>query len=408
MRIELERLRADLETLADFGRCERPGINRVSFSPADMAGRAWFLERLQAAGLEAHMDGAGNVCGLWAAGGGARVMSGSHLDTVPQGGLFDGALGACAALECVRALKQSGFEPARPVEVVGTAEEEGRFGGMFGSQALAGRLSADWIEAAESDAGERLVDALSVNGLTVEGALAAARPPGSIKAFLELHIEQGPLLEARGLALGVVEGVSGVFNWTVRLHGRANHSGTTPMELRADAFAGLADFAAGIPALIAEVGGPQTRITVGRVELQPGYAHTIPGRAEFALVVRDLEEAVMDRLSVACRRRLEAAAQRHGLRLELLDNGRLEPTACDPGLVRLLTEEAQAMGHPALAMPSGAGHDAQTLSHLAPAGLIFVPSRGGVSHAPEEWTDWSDVLAGTELLGRALRRLASA
>ncbi|MEX0760213.1 MAG: M20/M25/M40 family metallo-hydrolase, partial [Tistlia sp.] len=144
MDIDLERLRSDLETLADFGRSARPGINRVSFSAADMAGRAWFLERWREAGLEAAMDGAGNVCGLWHAGEGPRVMAGSHLDTVPEGGLFDGALGACAALECVRALKESGFEPARPLEVVATAEEEGRFGGMFGAQALAGRLTADW------------------------------------------------------------------------------------------------------------------------------------------------------------------------------------------------------------------------------------------------------------------------
>lgn len=408
MRIDLARLRADLETLAEIGRSERPGINRVSFSPADMAGRAWFLERLREAGLEARLDGAGNVCGLWNAGAGPRVMSGSHLDSVPEGGPFDGALGACAALECVRALKESGFEPARPIEVIGTAEEEGRFGGMFGSQALVGGLEAGWIEQAASDGGERLVDALKGAGLTVEGVLAAAREPGSLHAFLELHVEQGPLLEARGATLGVVEGISGVVNWTVRLHGRANHSGTTPMELRADAFAGLARFAAGIPALIERVGGGQSRITVGRVELQPGYPHTIPGLAEFSLILRDLDGAVLDRLVAACRAALEAAAAAHGLGLEVADNGRLEPTACDPGLVALLEEEAAALGRAALRLPSGAGHDAQTLAGFCPSALIFVPSRGGVSHAPEEWTDWSDLGAGTELLGRAIRRLASA
>ncbi|MEX0759811.1 MAG: hydantoinase/carbamoylase family amidase, partial [Tistlia sp.] len=252
-----------------------------------------------------------------------------------------------------------------------------------------------------------LVDALAANGLSVEGALAAARPKGSVAAFLELHVEQGPLLEARGLPLGIVEGISGVINWTVRLSGRANHSGTTPMALRADAFAGLAAFAAGIPALIERAGGPESRITVGRVELQPGYPHTIPGQAEFSLIVRDLEEAVLDRLAAACRDELAAAAAGQGLGLSILDQGRLAPTACDPCLIALLQDEAEALGRPALTMPSGAGHDAQTLLSLCPAGLIFVPSRGGVSHAPEEWTDWADVAAGTELLGRALRRLAS-
>jgi N-carbamoyl-L-amino-acid hydrolase len=179
------------------------------------------------------------------------------------------------------------------------------------------------------------------------------------------------------------------------------------MELRADAFAGLSAFAAGIPALVETGGGPQTRVTVGRVELQPGYPHTIPGRAEFSLVVRDLHEPLLDRLAEACRTALQAAAARHGLGLEIADNGRLAPTACDPSLIALLEEEAAAMQAPTLRMPSGAGHDAQVLSQLAPAGLLFVPSRGGVSHAPDEWTDWSDVRAGTELLGRALRRLSS-
>ena len=267
-------------------------------------------------------------------------MAGSHLDTVPEGGAFDGSLGVCVALECVRAMKQAGIEPARPVVVVATAEEEGRFGGMLGSQTIAGCVTRDWIEQARDSDGASLVEAMRRQGLDAFGALGAAWPAGSVAAFLELHIEQGPVLEAAGLPVGIVNTISGVCNLQVRFEGVANHSGTTPMDMRADAFAGLAAFAAAIPDVIAAHGTDQSRVTIGKVELSPNFPHTIPGTAEFSIIIRDTSEDVMRRLRDAVSDGIETAAEAHRLRFTIEEKSWLAPASLDAGLHAVLAEEA--------------------------------------------------------------------
>jgi N-carbamoyl-L-amino-acid hydrolase len=407
VRIDPARLRADIEAANRFGEILGvPGINRPSFSDADMAARRWLIGRMEAAGLAARMDAVGNVFGRWDAGSGPAVLAGSHLDTVPAGGPFDGTLGVCAALEAVRAMRAAGVAPARPVEVVCTADEEGRFGGMLGSEALCGLLAPGWIEQATDEQGVRLADAMRAQGLAPERAGEAARDPAEIAAFLELHVEQGPVLERAGETIGVATGASGVFNWAVRLGGVANHSGTTPMEGRRDAFRGLAAFGESIDAAIAEGGGPDSRVTVGRAALAPDFPHSIAGAATFSVIGRDPEEGVMRSLAAACQRALERAAARHGLTLEIEEKSWLAPAALDAGLCDVLAEAAAAEGLAWRRMVSGAGHDAQTVARVAPAGLIFVPSVGGISHAPEEWTDWADCAAGAQVLARAMTRLA--
>jgi len=397
--------------MAELGRLGsvpgRPGFNRPSFSAADMAGRRFFMRRCEAAGLATELDPVGNVIARWAAGSGPAVMAGSHLDTVPDGGFYDGVLGCCAALEAVRAMREAGLTPNRPIEVVATADEEGRFGGMLGSQALAGRIDPTWLENATDDAGVRLVDAMRAQGLQPERYREAARPPGSLRAFLEVHIEQGPILESRGLEIAVATGASGVFNWTVTMEGVANHSGTTPMGLRRDAFAGLVGFAGRIPGIIETVGGEQARITIGKVELCPNFPHTIPGRATFSIIGRDTEKTVMLRMAEACRVELEATASAHRLRLALEEQSWLDPTSLDTALVDRLAATSRDLGYRTITMPSGAGHDAQTMQQVCPAGLIFVPSTGGISHAPEEHTPWPDIGRGANLLLHALIQLAT-
>lgn len=405
--IDLDRLRRDLEALGRIGYSEADGgIHRESFSDADMQARHWFRTRLAEAGLEAKMDGAGNVIGRWETGRGPTILIGSHLDSVPAGGMFDGALGVVAGLECIRCLQDRGIDPGCPLEVIATSEEEGRFGGMLGAQALCGRLSEEQIDAARDESGLPLVTAMTRQGLEPAAALRAARDPKDIKAFLELHVEQGPVLEARGIPVGIVEGISGVFNWTVTLRGRANHAGTTPMDLRRDAFMGLADFASRIPEIIAAAGSAQSRVTIGRVELRPNFPHTVPGEAEFSLIGRDLDEGVMRALADASRVALEGSAEHHGLDIDAREVSWLAPRYCHPEIVTAFRDQAERLGIATLTMPSGAGHDTQLMSEITRAGMIFVPSIGGVSHAPEERTEWADIEIGANLLLHTILALA--
>lgn len=408
-RINLERLRRDLEALGEIGRNSATGgIDRVSFSDADMEGRRFVARLMETAGLDVSMDGAGNLSGRWNVGEGPAVMLGSHLDSVPNGGMFDGALGVIAALECARTMKEAGVTPTRPLEVIATAEEEGRFGGMFGAQALAGQVSREWLETALDEGGTRLFDAMCAQGLEPYEALKAKRPANSIAAFLELHIEQGPVLETSGKPAGIVSGISGVFNWTIRLTGEANHSGTTPMDMRRDAFAGLADFAHGIPDLISEHGSAESRLTIGKVTTKPNFPHTVPGYAEFTLVARDMDEQVMRALSDGARARIEAIARKHGLSFSIGETSWLPPSPCHPEIIATFQRAASRLGLDASLMPSGAGHDVQVMATIAPAGLIFVPSVAGISHAPEEKTEWPDIESGTNLLLHAAMELADA
>ncbi|NRG16404.1 Zn-dependent hydrolase [Rhizobiales bacterium] len=405
--IDGARLRKTLDGINAFGHNPQTGgYNRQGFSDADMAVRRWFEDEARADGFKVRRDAAANVFVRYGPENSPCIMSGSHLDTVPEGGAFDGALGVAVAWEALRAMRDAGMTPKIAVEAVATAEEEGRFGGMLGSQAITGQVTRDWIEQAADASGETLVAAMRGQGLDPYAVLDAARPAGSIKAFVELHIEQGPVLEANGNPIGIAHSVSGVSYIAVRMEGRANHSGTTPMHLRADAFRGLTDVAVEIPNLIEKTGTDQSRITIGKVDLEPNFPHTIPGFAEFTVIIRDTDETVMRALTDAVKASIEAAARRHGLSHVTETKSWLVPVALDNRLAELLSEEAGAMGLAALPMPSGAGHDAQTMQSLCPSALIFVPSRNGISHAPEEWTDWSDIEKGAQLVLNALVRLS--
>lgn len=406
--IDEERLRGLLDGINAFGRNPQSGgFDRPGFSEADLAARRWLAARMQGEGLTVSWDAAGNVFGRLGPAASPSVMLGSHSDTVPDGGAFDGTLGVAVALECALALRDSGLPLRHPLEVVATSEEEGRFGGMLGSQAMVGALDPAWLERARDAEGVRLHDAMTAQGFDPARLPEARRAPGSVKAFLELHIEQGPVLERRGARIGIADSVSGVVHWGISLLGAANHSGTTPMDLRADAFAGLAEVAATIPQMIRDFGTEQSRITVGKVELHPNFPHTIPGRADFSLIVRDSDATVMQALCDAFRRCLERVSLTHRLTPAIVERSRLAPVALDADLVQLLLQEADTLGLGPLTLPSGAGHDAQTMQALCPSGLVFVPSRRGISHAPEEWTDWPAILDGARLMLRAAERLAA-
>lgn len=399
MVINGERLKANLLELAKIGYNEHDrGMYRIGFTDADMEGRRWLQDKAKQAGLETYMDGAGNIF----FGRGKRdkpvILMGSHIDTVPAGGIFDGALGVMAALEVIETIneQQPGLET--PIWGVATAEEEGRFGGMLGAQAISGCLNPEWLLSAHDADNVYLKDAMAAQGLDAMQALDAAWRPEQLKGFVELHIEQGPVLFQRDLQIGVVEGISGVFKWIVHLKGKADHAGTAPMDMRSDAFMGLADFAHEIERIIAENGTDKTRITVGKVELKPGHPHTVPGEAIFTIVGRDMDEDIMKELANACRKTLSAIARRHRLMFEYEQVSWLSPKPCSEPLTNLIEQQVKQRGYSYTRMPSGAGHDTQFLSEITHAGLIFIPSINGVSHAPDEWSHWHDVEAGTNVL----------
>ena len=410
LRVEAERIKQDVLELAEIGRePDSRGIYRMAFTDADMRGKQWLADRIQAAGLEQSIDGAGNVSGLLAgANDGPRLVVGSHIDTVPCAGALDGALGVITGLECLRRMKEQQVVPECPIELIAFSDEEGRFGGMFGSQAFCGKLSPDMIESSTDLDGIRLYDAMSRHGFDPMAALDAQRNPDDLRGYLELHIEQGPVLDELKRPVGIVDEITGLFKWSVSLRGEANHAGTTPMDMRNDAFMGLADFAHEIPRILEENGSRRSRATIGRAQILPGSANTVPGRVEFSLDVRDTSEPVLQDLSAACRKALSAIARRRNLKFDFTQQSWITPVACNEEFVTQLTESAESLGLNYQKMPSGAAHDAQIVSSITPIAMLFVPSRDGQSHSPAEWTSWHDIEAGANLMLQTLLRLTQA
>lgn len=405
--VDIHRIEKDIYRVAEFGTFpDKRGVYRQGFSKADWESRLWLKDYFVELGLEACIDGAGNVCGRYGPSDKPSVIIASHTDSVPAGGLFDGVLGVVAGMECIRILKQHDIKLNSAIEIIATSEEEGRFGGMLGAQALTGNLNLDWLEQAHDPSGQKLVDAMRFCGLNHHHALNAARSPEMMKAFIELHIEQGPVLESIDKTIGVVEGISGVFKWLVKLVGKPDHAGTAPMNLRSDAFMGLADFAHEINRIIAENGTDKSRLTIGYVDLKPGYAHTVPGNAEFTLVGRDMSEDVMKDIADSSRKALSAIARKHKLMFEYEQMSWLAPRSMSKDVMSVIEEQTKKLGYSYEVMPSGAGHDAQFFAELTPTGMIFIPSVGGVSHAPDEWSHWSDVEKGCNVLLHSVIELA--
>lgn len=405
--INAERLKNRIEQLAAIGRQQDYGIYRMAFSEGDIQGREWFGHEVRQAGLDLYTDGAANLhARLNWRDDVPSVMSGSHLDTVPGAGHLDGALGVLVALECLQCLKEQAVQTRYPLEAVAFTDEEGRFGGMFGSQAMTGKLTPESIHNAVDLQGVSVSEAMAVYGLNAMDALHARRNPESIHAFVEMHIEQGPVLDQMNCPIGVVEGIVGLFRWDVNLKGVANHAGTTPMTMRNDAFSGLAEFSMQIPRILEEFGSERSVATIGRVELAPGAANVVPGNANFSLEVRDTESRVLSELHQALRRSLSAIARRRGLMFEFNVVSEIEPVKCDAGIIETIKQVCEDQGLKAWQMPSGAAHDTQMLASITRAGMVFVPSKDGRSHSAAEWTDMDDIVAGANVMINVILKLA--
>jgi len=406
LRIDLGRLRWDIEALAAIGRDPTGGISRPAWSPAHEEARAWLLGRLRAAGLAARVDPAGNVFGRLGEGTPA-VMTGSHIDTVPRGGPLDGALGVLAGLECLRTVAASGVRPARALEVAAFTDEEGRFYGFFGSRALTGSLDRLLAERLTDPTGLALPEAMRRAGFDLARAPEARRDPREIAAYVELHIEQGPWLEADDVPIGVVEGIVGIRRFRLTFVGQPDHAGTTPMDRRKDAFFTAAEYATKSRALVVRGGQGHAVTTIGVVDVRPGVPNIVPERTALLQELRDPDPALLERLASRTLQAARRVARQRGLVLEVEHLMRAEPVRMSPRVQAAIEATAAELGLPTRRMPSGAGHDAQVLAAVTDAGMIFVPSQGGRSHRPDEWTDWPAIERGANMLLGTLLRLAA-
>ena len=385
-----DRLLADLDALARIGRDPDGALNRIAYSAADQQGRGWVAEQMRAIGLRVRTDAAGNTIGLYA--GTAElppIALGSHTDTVPNGGAYDGALGVVAALACVRALHAAGRQLRHPLEVINFAAEEATMaGGTTGSQAMAGLFNPALLVKAAWD-GRPVRAHLLAAGLDPASFTGARRAPGSLAAYLELHIEQGDVLTTAATPIGLVEGFVGIRRYAVAFAGAANHAGTTPMHRRQDALVAAAPFITFVRdlAVAHNVVG-----TIGTLTVHPGAPNVIPGRVELIVETRGHEETVLDQVEAVLAERARGAGA------QFAPVVRKPPVQANAQLVGALAAACDALGLACIPLPSGAGHDAMCMATICPQAMIFVPSQGGVSHSPDEYTTPEDCVAGARVL----------
>jgi N-carbamoyl-L-amino-acid hydrolase len=403
MRVNPQRIEQRILKLAEFGKNPDGGVSRVAFSDADIEGRKYVGELMREAGLSVRVDAAGNIIGRRKGKEPGRpvIMFGSHIDSVPHGGNYDGDLGVIAAIECVEILNQHDFANLHPLEVSVFSDEEGS---MVGSWALAGDVSPRALEVV-SHSGKTVREGVRAIGGDPDGLADAAYGEGEIAAYLELHIEQGSVLFDEGTQIGVVEGIVGINWWEITIDGSANHAGTTPMNKRRDAMVAAARLTLVINEIVTQTPGRQVG-TVGRIRAEPGAPNVIPGRVVMSLELRDLSTekiaSIFDRIELAARSIGEETGTE--IAFEPLYVSAVPPPT-DERVRKLIDESARSLGLTTKRMPSGAGHDAQEMARIAPTGMIFVPSVKGISHSPKEFTRPEDMANGANVLLQTILRI---
>ena len=402
MRLDHPRLLADLHRLADFGKLGS-GVDRPAFSPQDRDAREWLLQRMSEAGLDARIDGVGNVYGQMRDAGRA-VLIGSHTDTVPKGGWLDGALGVLYGLEIARAWLEAGRPVEVGIDVISFADEEATYSGMVGSRSFCGGLFEGELDAARNAEGRSLGDALA--GLGWADRSLAKLDLARHVAYLEAHIEQGPRLEAEAQRIGVVTGIVGIRRIRVQFTGRTDHAGTTPMHLRKDAGAALIEFCHDLQQRLEKARATDTVWNLGHVAFEPGVGNVVPGSAEVLIEYRDSSVAVLDRIEGEIQSATAAADGRAGVAAQATPPLALPPAEMDPAIAEAIERAARGRDVPAIRMPSGAGHDAMTLSRHLPTGMLFIPSIGGRSHDVAEDSHAADIALGADVLADAVLTLA--
>lgn len=390
----------DFATLKTFGIDPEGGWSRLAFSPADNAAHDWLIAEAKAAGLQAGYDSFGNAI-LRLAGQGRKYLIGSHLDTVRKGGAFDGAIGVLAGLSILKVLKAENWS-GPPLEVIAFRDEEGRFGPFVGSRAMAGLHADEALQKARAADGTQLAQVLRDAGFTPQNS---PYDFSDVAAYLELHIEQGPVLEAENITLGLVTAIAGQERLALKFSGQADHAGTAPMDLRRDAFAGAARFATLFRSHILAQNDPNLRGTIGVVNVAPNQGNVVPSEVRMGLEIRSPNADQLIKLREDIQALAQQIAAEEGLDLRLRAVYSDAPVPMSPDLITAMAQAAQKLGITSRQILSGANHDAGIIGRIVPAMMLFVPSQGGRSHCPEEETDLAQIEAAIEVMLQMLREV---
>lgn len=396
LRVNSQSLERRIAALAEFGKNAHGGLDRVAFSDADIQGHKYLISLMKDAGLDVRVDEAGNIIGRREGLAPERppIMFGSHSDTVPDGGKYDGALGVLGAIECVQVLYENNIITQHPLEVVVFTDEEG---GLVGSRAMTGTLTPDALEVL-SHSKKTIRQGIIDLGGNPEKLDKVARKEGDIKAFLEIHIEQGKILETKNIDIGVVEGIVGISWWNVTIEGFSNHAGTTPMDMRQDALLAASHLVIAVNRVVTSVPGRQVG-TVGRIKAEPGAPNVIPGKVVMSLELRDLSGEKIQSLYEKIEKEAQDIAEKTKTKISFSSIDAMAiPAPTDTRIRKYIDESAKELGLSTLFMPSGAGHDAQDMAKIAPTGMIFIPSVGGISHSPKEYSRPEDITNGVNVL----------
>ncbi len=405
IRINLDRLIKDIEELGQIGRDPKGGISRPSFSRSDLEAREWLKDRIKNAGLQLRQDGVGNIFGRLE-GTGKTIMAGSHIDTVINGGMFDGSIGVLSALECLRRIKEEGVERTKPLEVASFTDEEGNLIGDFlGSRAFIAPPSREFLEKGKTQFGISFVDVLKNTEFNIDGIMEAHKQRPAIETFLEIHIEQGPVLETENKPIGIVEVIAGKNYWVCQFLGEASHAGTTPFELRHDALLGLSDFALKSTQYVA-THHYGSMLTIGRVQVHPGAFTIVPGEVDFSLDFRSTSPQILIELEKTLASMANDVASTRGLQFSSRVVDKADPVIIPEKIMDMMKKESDRLGYEYITLPSGAGHDAQIVASVADPGMIFIPCEDGISHSPKEKIKWEDLDKGANLLLQMLVKLS--
>lgn len=407
LRINQTRFQAEFEALSQFGSTGDGGVSRPALSPDHLAARDWLKQKIEQAGLELRVDAAGNHSAFLACGpaGTPSLLIGSHLDSVPDGGRFDGALGVLAGLEALRCIHEAGLSLPVNLELYDFTDEEGTLVSFFGSFALSGLLTAEDLSHPRGGR-QALEDGLGRAGISEKDILSARRDPKTIAGYLELHIEQGSRLSLNQAQIGVVSQIAGISFYQLTFTGQAGHAGTIPMNERLDAGWGASAFNLSLRQILTEQ-FPDCFANIGSVRYAPGAFNIVPEKATISLEFRSASKAQFERLETTLLEQARKDADRFGLGLEIEFLGRRDPVDLAPLARNAIREAALSLGLRVMDIDSRAGHDAQAMAGLCPTGMIFVPSIGGISHSPHELTEWGDCLNGANVLLQATLRMAS-
>jgi len=405
LRVNADRMLASFNQLALIGATAEGGVNRPTFSEAHLAARKWFREEIERSGLEFHTDGAGNHSAILTCQPSniQTLLLGSHLDSVPDGGRFDGALGVISALEVLRTVKENGIRLNVNLEAIDFTDEEGTLVGLLGSAAIASHLKPEMLQNPRGGR-ENLVAGMKRAGLSDESMLSAARPKESLAGYLELHIEQGKRLERAGINIGIVSAIVGIWSYRLSFIGRADHAGTTTMEDRLDASLGASSFTLAARELVLKE-FPNCVVNVGKMDFAPGAFNIVPARVDVALEFRSPDEEEFKRLNTALLLLANTEATQFGLELKIEFLGKHSPSIMSDVVQKMYADSCEALGLTHVSLTSGAGHDGQSLADLCPTGMIFAPSVEGASHSPREFTKWEDCVNGANVLLQTALRL---